>query len=712
METAIKILILEHDPNDIALLQYQLKNSGLNYTSEIVQTREAYESAIFQFKPDIILSDFSLPSFDGLSAFRFLQQTDLEIPFIIVSGTIGEENAVELIKIGVTDYALKEKIYQITPKVQRALKEANDRKKKQVAEEQLRYREEHLQRIMDLSLDIIFTTDIDGNFVTVSAASKLILDYQPEELLGTSMLELVLEPDKEKTLEAILKLKDGFDILNFENRYRRRSGAAITMLLSARWDHDDKLAYFVAKDITGLKKAEEQIRNSEKRFRTLLQNSTDGWTLLAADGTVLERSPSAIKILGLNRNEVSGKFRTDLVHPDDLFILQNSCTMVKETPDHIHTIQYRMRMPDDSYKWLEVTLNNQLHEPAVNAIVLNFRDITKNKEAEIALRKSEARLKDAQAIGHIGNWEMDWESGRTEWSDEIYRILGYEKGSIQPTYDTFVSIIHPDDQIEALEVFKRAIATLQNGSTNYRVKLLNNEVRYVMSEWRFKLDSSGKPITVFGILQDITDRKLIEMALEKSEEKYRDLFNLSPSPMYLLDVDTLQFLDVNEAAVQHYGFSREEFLAMNLKGIRPAEEIANMENAINKIKGKHYVDDFIMKHLTKQGKLIDVELKHRPLEINGRGVRLVLATDVSERMRYIHAIEEQNRKLREIAWLQSHVVRAPVARMMGLISLLNLKQQPETIDTGEILNYISISAHELDGIIREIVKNTEQLMPQ
>ena len=107
----IKILILEDNQNDAELLVRELKKSGLDFSFEHIQTRDAFEYALVNFKPDIILSDYSLPSFDGITAFYIKQKKSPDIPFIIVSGTIGEENAVELIKHGVTDYVLKDKLF-------------------------------------------------------------------------------------------------------------------------------------------------------------------------------------------------------------------------------------------------------------------------------------------------------------------------------------------------------------------------------------------------------------------------------------------------------------------------------------------------------------------------------------------------------------------------------------------------------------------------
>lgn len=150
MNNNLKILILEDNPTDVDLLIRELKKSGLSFTSEIVQTREAFENAIQNFKPDLILSDYSLPSFDGLTAFRIKQEKIPDIPFIIISGTIGEENAVELIKNGVTDYALKGKLFTLNPKISRALKETKEKKEKRIAEEKLKIKNKKLIEIIFL----------------------------------------------------------------------------------------------------------------------------------------------------------------------------------------------------------------------------------------------------------------------------------------------------------------------------------------------------------------------------------------------------------------------------------------------------------------------------------------------------------------------------------------------------------------------------------
>ncbi len=138
MTSNLKILILEDNQEDADLLNRELKKSGLSFTAELVQTREAFEHALQNFNPDLILSDYSLPSFDAVTAFSIKQDKFPHIPFIIVSGIIGEEKAVELIKNGVTDYTPKDKLFTLSPKINRALKDTQERKEKEITSEKLK----------------------------------------------------------------------------------------------------------------------------------------------------------------------------------------------------------------------------------------------------------------------------------------------------------------------------------------------------------------------------------------------------------------------------------------------------------------------------------------------------------------------------------------------------------------------------------------------
>lgn len=138
MIKVIKVLILEDNTADADLLVRHLTKSGQSFVSEIVDSRKVFEESLDEFYPDIILSDYALPSFDAVSAFKIVKDRNLHIPFIIISGTIGEENAVMLIKQGVTDYVSKNNISSLVQKINRGLKEAEELVQKEELIEKLK----------------------------------------------------------------------------------------------------------------------------------------------------------------------------------------------------------------------------------------------------------------------------------------------------------------------------------------------------------------------------------------------------------------------------------------------------------------------------------------------------------------------------------------------------------------------------------------------
>ena len=164
MKNKIKILIAEHDAVDLELMHHELKLGGIDYISETVDNEKVYTMALQIFIPDIILCDYNFPSFDGPAAFKIRQRLAPDTPFIFVSGTIGEEKSIELIKNGVTDYALKDKLFTLCPKVIRALKEANELQQKKKTEQELVQSESRLARAQQIahlgSWELNFATNI------------------------------------------------------------------------------------------------------------------------------------------------------------------------------------------------------------------------------------------------------------------------------------------------------------------------------------------------------------------------------------------------------------------------------------------------------------------------------------------------------------------------------------------------------------------------
>jgi len=225
-----------------------------------------------------------------------------------------------------------------------------------------------------------------------------------------------------------------------------------------------------------------------------------------------------------------------------------------------------------------------------------------------------------------------------------------------------------------------------------------------ISDYLLKDDLSA--VSLYKSILYSLERHKHTLNLEASEKRYSDLFHLSPQPMWVFDVATERFLNVNQAAIQHYGYSLQEFQALTLRDIRPAEDLPLLAQELQRLSQEPLMlNHGVFRHRKKNGEIIQVELKTSHINYQGRPARLVLANDVTERFQYVQAIEAQNENFREITWMQSHVVRAPLARIMGLVQLIEMdyptQERPQHLQ--EILN----SAHELDGIIQEIVKKAE-----
>lgn len=205
-----------------------------------------------------------------------------------------------------------------------------------------------------------------------------------------------------------------------------------------------------------------------------------------------------------------------------------------------------------------------------------------------------------------------------------------------------------------------------------------------------------------------SERRKVTNQLINSEKRYRDLFQLSPMPIWVYEKDSLAFLAVNDATIQTYGYSNEEFMSMDITQIIPNETAPTFNSALKPNTEKWAG---IVKHRKKDGSLIDVEAYTSDIEFNGQSAKILLVNDVTFKARYISAIESQNSKLKDIAWIQSHVVRAPLSRMMGLIGLLELEDESGNLtnDQKELIQFIKNSANELDGIIRDITTKTEQI---
>ena len=225
----------------------------------------------------------------------------------------------------------------------------------------------------------------------------------------------------------------------------------------------------------------------------------------------------------------------------------------------------------------------------------------------------------------------------------------------------------------------------------------------------YLLKDEMTPTSLYKSILYSIERKQASDQLLESERRYKELFHLSPQPMFLYCLETDYILDVNEAAIDHYGYKRSEFLKMAMDTLKPRETdksspIVQPDKTSDQ---KPFSLSNIFHHQKKNGEIIQVDLKGNQIEYLGKPAKIVLANDITDRMRYVHAIEAQNNRLQEIAWTQSHIVRAPLSRLMGLVQ--SMEELEKEIGRSEVKILINKSAKELDDVIRSIVSKTDNI---
>ncbi len=268
----VRILHLEDDPVDSELILTTLQSARIECTVTRVQTGEEFVDALNNGTFDVILADYKLPSYDGMSALLLTQKVRPTIPFIFVSGKLGEDAAIEGLTEGATDYVLKNKLSRLAPAVKRALSEAENRKKRALAEEALQESNERFEKAFQMSpMGISISRAADSKLIEVNNEFIRIFGYSREELIGHTALELQLFAQPEEGIKIMQNVQAHDEMEPFEFTARKKSGEMIIGLtaLSVIYLHGEKHRLSLLLDITQRKRSEERIRYLTRLYALL-----------------------------------------------------------------------------------------------------------------------------------------------------------------------------------------------------------------------------------------------------------------------------------------------------------------------------------------------------------------------------------------------------------------------------------------------------------
>ncbi len=428
--------------------------------------------------------------------------------------------------------------------------------KKQL-EENLRLREAQLRALLDALPAAIWARDPQGVLILQNATDRAWYG----DLLGTSLEEATQRHPHwlEYTAQILSDLeRQGFS--QFENKEIIQGQERYTYLLAVKLQDESKgLGWLgIVLDITEQKRLEQQVQEQQERFCAFLNNSHDILCWIDAQGLVYPfNCPVAEKILGRCPKE-GEPIPLDWVHPEDQEILASALEQLKARPGETLSFIYRMQHADGHWVWLESRCTNLLQDPAVAGIVCSTRDITQQKEAELALRESEARFREMAESVPVSFFVYSPDLSQSLYkSPQCEQIWGYTPEEFYQKPDLWKDRIHPEDLPQVLQAAPQVIRGEK--PVTYRIIHRDGRVRWLRTSCRPIFNEQQEVIRIAGITEDITEQKEAELALQESEARLKAILDGIPFPIFVKDLQG-RYLQVNQAYLQKNGKLPEEVL--------------------------------------------------------------------------------------------------------------------------------------------------------
>ncbi len=511
MSGKLRILMVEDSPADAELIQHELLKAQVAFSFQQVYNETDFLAALKEAPPDLVLADYALPAFDGQEALTLCRRECPDVPFIFISGTIGEEKAVELLKQGATDFVPKQRLAKLVPAIQRALREVDQKNEKRRAETSLRDSEARFRAVFEGAGAGIAVEDLQGKIIETNSALQQMLGYSAEELQQITRRDFTHSRDHREEQEQFNRLVSGkSNHYQAEKRFVRKDGRIIwgrlTVSMARAPDGRAQFALAMIEDITERQRAEE----AYIQYAAIVESSHDAIISQTFDGIIFSWNPAAERVYGYSDREANGRSISIVTPPEKEEESAQILERIKrgERIDNFETVRARK---DGSRIHVSVTIS-----PIKDAVGRNIgassisRDITERKRGEEALRQSEAGLARAQRIAHLGSWELDLKTGALTWSDETHRIFGVAPGQFEGTSTAFFQRVHPEDRELLLRTKEETLKTGKPYGVDHRIVLPNGDIKTVNEQAEVLFDETGQPARFLGTVLDITERKRAE----------------------------------------------------------------------------------------------------------------------------------------------------------------------------------------------------------
>lgn len=447
--------------------------------------------------------------------------------------------------------------------------------KKQL-EENLRLREAQLRTLLDALPLAVWARDPQGVLILQNATDRAWFG----DLLGTSLEEVDQDhSDWQKDFTSVLQGEvtkcERKEIIHGEERH------IYSVVVPLREQSEGRGVLGVSLDIAELKRLQQKLAEQQERFRAFINNSHDVLCRIDAQGLLYILNPPVVeKILGRVPN--SGEaLPLDWVHPEDRQVVADALEQLKARPGETLSFVYRAQHADGYWVWLESRCTNLLQDPLVQGIVSSTRDITQQKQVELALRESEARFREiAEAVPVVFFVYSADLSQSLYKSPQSEKIWGYTAEEFHRKPDLWKDRIHPEDLPRVLQAAARATQEAQQ--ITYRIFHRDGRLRWLRTSCRPILNEQQEVIRIVGITEDITEQKEAELALQESEARLRAILDGIPFSIFLKDLEG-RYLHVNKTYLQQRGCKAEELFGKLDSELFASEEALEFRDQDQKV---------------------------------------------------------------------------------------------------------------------------------
>lgn len=598
----IRILHVEDLPSDAELVTRELKRGGLDFEIKVVDNQQAFNDALDQHTPDIILSDHSLPSFSSLSALKIIHSRNLDVPFILITSNTSEETAVSVMKAGAWDYILKDRMQRLPLAVKQAIEKHHAEIEKKKAEEALW--ETHEKLFFHIENSPLGFIDWRSDFSVKSASTraKEIFGWSNEDIEENKIrgLDMIFEEDREWVMKEANNALQNKSLL-FSNHLIHRSYRKDGTHLWCEWfnsisknQNGDIISMMsLISDITERKNLEQELLHDQFFLEKASESAKIGyWSSEPLDENgKLIWSKEVFKIFGMAEKDFKGTNKDffERVHPEDRQRVSELSRQALEKSS-IYDVDHRIILPNGSVRWVNEkaqVLRDEKNNPTLMIGVV--QDINDRKIIEEVLREYNDRYEILSKATKDVIWDWDVVNDRVLYNQSLQEMLGYHPMDVRVESLWWEERVHRDDHDLVIQDMNEVFAKhLNTWEFSYRFRTAANNYKYINDRSFVIYDKKGSPIRMIGAMQDVTEITEYRLSLEqKVIERTKELNQALQKEKELVDL-------------------RSRFVSIASHEFRtPLSSIALATGFIKKFKKKLKPED-----LDKKLQSIDMQVNH------------------------------------------------------------------------------------------------------